>query len=90
MGRLYRRDASTDAAYSSWRMRVVEVEDRPLSLPSWALGGSWPYTLVLGCARFQPHLFRIGGATVRYLPSAEVFAKTPSDAKAVATQCRSS
>jgi len=69
----------------------VEVEDRPLSLPSWALGGSWLYTLVLGCARFQSHLLRIGGATVRYFPAARVaiiFAKTPSDAEAVEAQCR--
>jgi len=60
-------------------------------MPSWALGGSWLYTLVLGYARRQPHLLRIGGATVRYSPSARVaiiFAKTPSEAEAVVTQCR--
>jgi len=37
------------------------------------------------------YTLRIGGATVRYFPSAKVaiiFAKTPSEAEAVATQCR--
>jgi len=66
----------------------VEVRHNLSQPASWALGGSWQYTLVLGCARFQSHLLRIGGAAVRYLPSAEVFAKTPSDAEAIATQCR--
>ena len=37
------------------------------------------------------YTLRIGGATVRYFPAAKVaiiFAKTPSDAEAVAAQCR--
>jgi len=37
------------------------------------------------------YTLRVGGATVRYFPAAKVaiiFAKTPSDAEAVAKQCR--